>query len=105
MKHIDYLLDRITMYRLVLYILIGQIGMGVILANFKQLHFSPLALGERREALAFKRAIDYGVSLAPIASSLFADGFSLNEWLDRQGVPASVMGVSKVQLQVAAQGR
>src|ERR1700719_1714599 len=44
MKHIDYLLDRITMYRLVLYILIGQIGMAAILAYFKLLHFSPLAL-------------------------------------------------------------
>ena len=64
-----------------------------------------LALGDRREALAFKRAIDYGVSLAPIASSLFAENFSLSEWLDRQGVPAPVMGVSKVQLQMAVQGR
>jgi glycine betaine catabolism B len=44
MKPIDYLLDRITMYRLVLYILIGQIGMAVILAYFKLLHFPPLAL-------------------------------------------------------------
>jgi ferredoxin-NADP reductase/Na+-translocating ferredoxin:NAD+ oxidoreductase RnfD subunit len=44
MKHIDYLLDHITMYRLVLYVLIGQIGMAVILAYFKLLHFPPLAL-------------------------------------------------------------
>jgi NAD(P)H-nitrite reductase large subunit len=64
-----------------------------------------LALGNRREALAFKRAIDYGVSLAPIASSLFTSGFSLNEWLDRQGVPPPVMGVSKMRLQPAMQGR
>ncbi len=44
MKYIDYLLDRITMYRLVLYVLIGQIATAVILAYFKLLHFSPLAL-------------------------------------------------------------
>ncbi len=55
-----------------------------------------LALGDRKEALAFKRAIDYGVSLAPAASSLFADSFSLNSWLDRQGVPPPMMGVSKM---------
>jgi NAD(P)H-nitrite reductase large subunit len=55
-----------------------------------------LALGERREALAFKRAIDYGVNLAPVAPILFADGFSLNDWLDRQGVPPPVMGAQKM---------
>jgi NAD(P)H-nitrite reductase large subunit len=54
-----------------------------------------LALGNRREALAFKRAIDYGVSLAPVASSLFADGFSLTNWLDKQGVPL-ILGESKM---------
>lgn len=41
---IDYVLDRITMYRLVLYLLIACIGMATILAGFKQLPFSPLAL-------------------------------------------------------------
>ena len=55
-----------------------------------------LALGERHEALAFKRAIDYGVSLAPVAPTLFADGFSLNDWLDGQGVPPPIMGVHKM---------
>lgn len=54
-----------------------------------------LALGDRREALAFKRAIDHGVNLAPIASSLFEDAFSLHDWLDRQGVPPPIMGGSK----------
>lgn len=44
MKYINYLLDRTTMYRLVLYVLIGQLSMAVILAYFKLLHFSPLAL-------------------------------------------------------------
>ncbi len=55
-----------------------------------------LALGDRREALAFKRAIDHGISLTPIATSLFADVFSINNWLDRQGVPSPIMGVSKM---------
>ena len=54
-----------------------------------------LALGDRKEALAFKRAIDHGVSLAPIASSLFEDAFSLHDWLDRQGVPPPIMGGRK----------
>ena len=53
-----------------------------------------LSLGERREALAFKRAIDHSVSLAPVVSSLFADGFSLTNWLDKQGVPPPIMGGS-----------
>ena len=44
MKYIDYLLDRITMYRLVLYVLSGQISMAVILAFFNLLHFPPFAL-------------------------------------------------------------
>lgn len=54
-----------------------------------------LALGDRREALAFKRAIDYGVNVAPIASSLVEDAFSLHDWLDRQHVPPPIMGGGK----------
>ncbi|GAC1349564.1 MAG: hypothetical protein NVSMB27_23890 [Ktedonobacteraceae bacterium] len=54
-----------------------------------------LTLGDRREAFAFKRAIDHGVNLAPIASSLFDDAFSLHDWLDRQRVPPPIMGGSK----------
>lgn len=41
---LDYVLDRITMYRLVLYVLIGMIGMAAILAYVHQLSFSPQAL-------------------------------------------------------------
>ena len=44
MTLIDYVLDRITMYRLVLYVLIGLLGMAAILAYFKLLPFSPLSL-------------------------------------------------------------
>jgi glycine betaine catabolism B len=43
-KKIDYALDRITMYRLVLYVLIALIGIASLLAFFKLLSFSPLAL-------------------------------------------------------------
>ncbi len=44
MTKIDYVLDRITMYRLVLYVLIGLIGIAAVLAYFKLLPFSPLSL-------------------------------------------------------------
>lgn len=54
-----------------------------------------LSLGDRKGALAFKRAIDHGVNLAPVASILFADSFNLTDWLDQQGVPSPILGVSK----------
>ncbi|HEY7419311.1 MAG TPA: oxidoreductase, partial [Ktedonobacteraceae bacterium] len=38
------MLDRITMYRLVLYVLIGLIGVATILACFHLLPFTPLSL-------------------------------------------------------------
>lgn len=41
---IDYVLDRITMYRLVLYVLLGFLALATILSGFKLLSFSPLAL-------------------------------------------------------------
>lgn len=44
MKSIDTLLDRITMYRLVLYILLALLGIAALLAFFDLLHFSPLSL-------------------------------------------------------------
>ena len=54
-----------------------------------------LALGDRRSALAFKRAIDHKVNLLPVASQLFAGDFNLNDWLDRQGVPPAILGVTR----------
>jgi NADPH-dependent 2,4-dienoyl-CoA reductase/sulfur reductase-like enzyme/pSer/pThr/pTyr-binding forkhead associated (FHA) protein len=54
-----------------------------------------LALGDRKGALAFKRAIDHRVNLQPIADKLFAPDFSLRDWLDRQGVPPSMLGVQR----------
>lgn len=44
MAPIDYILDRITMYRLVLYVLLCYIGAAAIFAYFKFLPFSPLWL-------------------------------------------------------------
>ncbi len=55
------------------------------------------SLGEREDALAFKRAIDHGVNLVPIASHLFANDFKLTDWLDQQKVPTPILAVSKVR--------
>jgi ferredoxin-NADP reductase/Na+-translocating ferredoxin:NAD+ oxidoreductase RnfD subunit len=44
MIQIDYLLDRVTMYRLVLYVLIGLIALAVVLSYAQLLPFSPLSL-------------------------------------------------------------
>ncbi len=44
MARIDYVLDRITMYRLVLYVLVSLVALAAILAYFKLLPFSPLWL-------------------------------------------------------------
>ena len=41
---VDYVLDRITMYRLVLYVLLGLLGIAALLALFHLLPFSPAAL-------------------------------------------------------------
>jgi NADPH-dependent 2,4-dienoyl-CoA reductase/sulfur reductase-like enzyme/pSer/pThr/pTyr-binding forkhead associated (FHA) protein len=54
-----------------------------------------LTLGNRKDALAFKRAIDHRVNLSPVVSQLFTGDFKLNEWLDREGVPPSVLGASR----------
>ncbi|HEU5226230.1 MAG TPA: FAD-dependent oxidoreductase, partial [Ktedonobacteraceae bacterium] len=52
-----------------------------------------LLLGDRKQALAFKRAIDHQVNLLPVASYLFAEDFKLNDWLDSMGVPPVLLGV------------
>ncbi|HEU5228467.1 MAG TPA: RnfABCDGE type electron transport complex subunit D [Ktedonobacteraceae bacterium] len=41
---IDYLLDRVTMYRLVLYVLVGFVAIALVLSYFQLLPFSPLSL-------------------------------------------------------------
>ncbi|HET8840906.1 MAG TPA: FAD-dependent oxidoreductase [Ktedonobacteraceae bacterium] len=54
-----------------------------------------LGLGERTGVLAFKRAIDHKVNLAPVASRLFSSDFKLGAWLDQQGVPPTQFSVSR----------
>ncbi len=55
------------------------------------------SLGERKDALAFKRAIDHGINLTPIASHLFTNDFKLTDWLDHQKVPTPILAVSKIK--------
>ncbi|HET9919945.1 MAG TPA: FAD-dependent oxidoreductase [Ktedonobacteraceae bacterium] len=55
-----------------------------------------LTLGNRKNALALKRAIDHGVNLLPIAGQLFDDDFQLGDWLDRLGVPPPRSGARRV---------
>ena len=54
-----------------------------------------LLLGNRTNALAYKRAIDYRVNLSPIISQLFAPDFALDDWLNKQGVPPLLLNVHK----------
>jgi NADPH-dependent 2,4-dienoyl-CoA reductase/sulfur reductase-like enzyme/pSer/pThr/pTyr-binding forkhead associated (FHA) protein len=54
-----------------------------------------LMLGDRTGALAFKRAIDHKVDLMSVAERLFASDFKLSDWLDQQGVPPAIPGVSR----------
>ncbi len=54
-----------------------------------------LSLGDRKGALAFKRAIDHKVNLLPVASQLFTEHFKLDDWLDQQRVPPPVLGVTR----------
>jgi len=54
-----------------------------------------LSLGDRKDALAYKRAIDHKVNLSPITSQLFKQDFKLSQWLDREGVPPPLLGTSR----------
>jgi NADPH-dependent 2,4-dienoyl-CoA reductase/sulfur reductase-like enzyme/pSer/pThr/pTyr-binding forkhead associated (FHA) protein len=54
-----------------------------------------LSLGNRKETLAFKRAIDHRVDLSQVVTQLFTKDFKLNDWLDRQGIPPCVLSVSR----------
>ncbi|GHO69054.1 hypothetical protein KSC_079460 [Ktedonobacter sp. SOSP1-52] len=53
-----------------------------------------LGLGNRAQALAFKRAIDHRVQMGAIAFCLFLPDFNLNNWLDSQGVPPPLLGAN-----------
>lgn len=54
-----------------------------------------LSLGDRKQALAFKRAIDHQVNLQPVASRLFESKFKLSDWLDSQNVPPAILGIQR----------
>lgn len=49
-----------------------------------------LFLGNRQQALAFKRAIDHRVNLTPVLNRIFDSTFQLDTWLDQQRVPAAI---------------
>jgi NADPH-dependent 2,4-dienoyl-CoA reductase/sulfur reductase-like enzyme/pSer/pThr/pTyr-binding forkhead associated (FHA) protein len=61
-----------------------------------------LALGDRKDVLVYKRAIDHGIDLSPIASRLFAPDFQLNAWLDKLGVPPPILSVSRAGVAVTS---
>jgi NADPH-dependent 2,4-dienoyl-CoA reductase/sulfur reductase-like enzyme/CRP-like cAMP-binding protein/pSer/pThr/pTyr-binding forkhead associated (FHA) protein/Fe-S-cluster-containing hydrogenase component 2 len=52
-----------------------------------------LLLGNRRQALALKRAIDHQVNLLPVAQRLFAEDFDLDTWLTAQGAPEPLLSL------------
>jgi Fe-S-cluster-containing hydrogenase component 2/CRP-like cAMP-binding protein/thioredoxin reductase len=49
-----------------------------------------LFLGDRKQAFAYKRAIDHRVDLSPVLGRLFRDDFDLDRWLDQQQVPLAI---------------
>ena len=55
-----------------------------------------LFLGDRKNALAFKRAIDHKVDLSSVANHALAQDFNLEEWLNRQGVPPVAFDIVKI---------
>jgi Fe-S-cluster-containing hydrogenase component 2/pSer/pThr/pTyr-binding forkhead associated (FHA) protein/CRP-like cAMP-binding protein len=58
-----------------------------------------LLLGERQQALAFKRAIDHRVNLAQVASQLFAADFNLDAWLDQQRIADAMLNIRKENIE------
>ena len=52
-----------------------------------------LLLGDRNNALAYKRAIDHRLNLSSIADRLFSDDFNLESWLDEQQVPPPLLNI------------
>ncbi len=56
-----------------------------------------LLLGDRQQASALKRAIDYRVNLSSVAGRIFQDDFQLDTWLDQQQVPAVVANTAQAR--------
>jgi NADPH-dependent 2,4-dienoyl-CoA reductase/sulfur reductase-like enzyme/pSer/pThr/pTyr-binding forkhead associated (FHA) protein len=55
-----------------------------------------LALGDRKQTLAFKRAIDHRVNLASVLNKLFEEDFDVAGWLDQRGIPPLQLGVQRL---------
>ena len=55
-----------------------------------------LFLGDRKNALAFKRAIDHKINLSSVSKRVFADEFNLDKWLDNHGIPPVVLDIMRV---------
>jgi NADPH-dependent 2,4-dienoyl-CoA reductase/sulfur reductase-like enzyme len=60
-----------------------------------------LSFDDRRDTLAFKRAIDHAVNLTSVVACLFNYEFKLATWLDAQKVPAPVLAVRKMKAPLA----
>ncbi len=56
-----------------------------------------ILLGDRHQAQAFKRAIDHHVDLSPVLPRIFADNFSLYDWLDQQQVPPVISETGQIR--------
>jgi NADPH-dependent 2,4-dienoyl-CoA reductase/sulfur reductase-like enzyme len=56
-----------------------------------------LSFDNRRDMVAFKRAIDHQVSLAAVVPHLFSQDFKLANWLDAQKVPTPILAVRKAR--------
>jgi len=57
-----------------------------------------LLLGDRRQALAFKRAIDQRVNLLAVTNRLFSADFDLDAWLDQQHIAAPFLSIQNKTL-------
>jgi|SRR5579884_1035183 len=83
-KLLDYVLDRITMYRLVLYVLLGLIGIAAIMAYFHQLSFSPVTL---------LLSTAFLVAMCWAANSLFAAIFKVPTNVESATITALILAL------------
>ena len=81
---IDFILDRITMYRLVLYVLVGLLGIAALLARFHVLPFSPVAL---LESAAFLLIMCWATN------TVFAQVFGIPSNLESASITALILAL------------
>lgn len=81
---LDTLLDRITMYRLVLYVLLGQLGFAVVLAFWGALGYAPLAI------LA---SAGFLVVMCWAANNLFAWAFGVPQNIESATITALILAL------------